>query len=125
MSIKSKLDYRYIYVLGNWAYPFRYKLGIAKDVEKRKTGINKGQRGKVYDIFWIKVFFAHQIEGFLHLLYAPLNAKMTGSGHTEWFWMIFPVSPILILIAVWLLQLFLLPAMVVGGLYWILSVANA
>jgi T5orf172 domain len=119
MSIKSKLDYRYIYVLGNWAYPFRYKIGIAKSVEKRKAGIDRSQRGKIYDLFWIKVLFAHQIEGFLHWLYAPLNARMSGSGHTEWFWMIFPFTPILLLIIVWALQILIIPAAVVGGFYYL------
>ena len=92
-----KLDYRYIYVLGNWAYPFRYKIGIAHDVKKRKDGIDKSMRGRIYDLFWIKVMFAMRIEQFLHWFYAPLSARMKGSGKTEWFWMIFPVTPILLL----------------------------
>jgi T5orf172 domain len=124
MSIKSKLDYRYIYVLGNWAYPFRYKIGIARDVSKRVAGIDRSLSGKMYDIFWIKVLFAHQIEGFLHTLYSPLHARMKGSGYTEWFWMIFPVTPIILLIAVWVIQILLIPALVVGGFYWLFNVLS-
>jgi hypothetical protein len=117
MSLASKLDYRYIYVLGNLAFPFRYKIGIAKSVEKRKAGIDRSLSGKTFDIFWIKVMFAHQIEGFLHGLYSPLHARMSGSGYTEWFWMIFPVTPILLLIIVWAIEILLIPAAIVALIY--------
>lgn len=119
-----KLDYRYIYVLGNWAYPFRYKIGIARSIDQRKEGINRSMKGKIYDIFWIKVIFAQRIEQFLHWFYAPLSAKMHGSGKTEWFYMIFPVSPIILLCCVWILQVCLLPALVVGIFYAILNGIN-
>ncbi len=109
MSWKSKLDYRYIYVLGNTRYLFRYKIGIARDVEQRKTGIERSMRGDIYDIFYIKLFFAMRIEQFLHTIYSPIHARMQGSGKTEWFWMLFPVTPILFLIAIWLIQIAFLP----------------
>ena len=121
MSISSKLDYRYIYVLGNLSYPFRYKIGIARSVEKRKAGISRSIKGSVFDIFWIKVLFAHQIEGFLHWLYAPLHARMSGSGYTEWFWMIFPVTPILLLIIIWALEVFIIPAAIVAVIYGVIN----
>jgi T5orf172 domain len=117
----KKLDYRYIYVLGNWAYPFRYKIGIARNVDKRKAGIDRSMSGHIYDIFWIKVLFAMRIEQLLHSIYRPLSARMSGSGKTEWFWMLFPVTPILLLCAIFLLQLLLLPALVVGVLYFFLG----
>jgi hypothetical protein len=118
----KKLDYRYIYVLGNWSYPFRYKIGIARNVDKRKAGINRSMNGRIYDIFWIKVLFAMRIEQFLHWIYSPLSARMSGSGKTEWFWMLFPVTPILLLCILFLLQLAFIPAMVVGVIYFFLGV---
>lgn len=121
MSVSSKLDYRHIYVLGNLAYPFRYKIGIAHSVQQRKAGINRSLRGRVFDIFWIKVLFAHQIEGFLHWLYAPLSARMSGSGYTEWFWMVFPFTPIFLLIVIWALEIFVIPAAIVAAIYGIMN----
>ena len=121
MSISSKLDYRHIYVLGNLSYPFRYKIGIARSVEQRKAGISRSIKGSVFDIFWIKVLFAHQIEGFLHWQYAPLHDRMSGSGYTEWFWMIFPVTPILLLIIIWALEVLVIPAAIVAVIYGVMN----
>ncbi len=120
----KKFDYRYIYVLGNWAYPFRYKIGIARNVEKRKAGIDRSMSGGIYDLFWIKVIYAQKIEHFLHGVYSPLSAKMKGSGKTEWFWMIFPVTPILLLILIWLIQICLIPALIIGMIYALLNGMN-
>jgi hypothetical protein len=117
----KRLDYRYIYVLGNWAYPFRYKIGIARDVDKRKANIDKSMTGHIYDLFWIKVIYAQRIEQLLHGLYSPLSAKMRGSGKTEWFWMIFPVTPILLLILIWAIQICLVPALIIGMIYALLN----
>ena len=37
--IKNFLDYRFIYILGSTHYWFRYKIGIAKDLQVRQRGI--------------------------------------------------------------------------------------
>ncbi|NJN34919.1 MAG: GIY-YIG nuclease family protein [Saprospiraceae bacterium] len=117
MNIKSKLDYRYIYILGNSRYLFRYKIGIAKSIENRTKGIESTLRGTTYEIFAVKMFFAMRIEQLLHLIYSPLSAKMRGSGKTEWFWMILPVTPMLFLIILWVLQWVLIPLLIVGAAY--------
>lgn len=119
-----KFDYRYIYIMANWAYPFRYKIGIARNVEKRKAGIDRSVRGNIIDLFWIRVLFAQRIEQFMHWLYAPLHAKMQGSGKTEWFWMIFPITPIFFLILVWLIQVLTIPTLIVAMIYALLNSAN-
>lgn len=113
----SKLDYRYIYVLGNTRYLFRYKIGIARNLENRKRGINNSLKGSTYEIFSVKVFFAQAIEQFLHRLYSPLNARMYGSGKTEWFWLTLPVSPILLLSTIFIIQWILIPFLIVGLSY--------
>ena len=112
MSILNKLDYRYIYVLGNTRYWFRYKIGIARNLENRTRGIENSMKGDIYEIFSLKVLFAQKIEKSLHAFYNPLNATMRGSGKTEWFWMILPISPILYLLFVWALQLVLVPTFI-------------
>ena len=107
-----RLDYRYIYVLGNTRHLFRYKIGIAKSVDNRKQNIGNTLRGYTYEIFAAKFFFAHSIEQLLHGVYSPLNARMKGSGKTEWFWMVIPVSPTIVLSALWIAQRLFIPVFI-------------
>jgi T5orf172 domain len=120
----TKLDYRFIYVLGNTRYLCRYKIGIAKSVENRTRGIEYSLKGTTYEIFAARFFFARRIEQFLHGVYSPLNARMKGSGKTEWFWMVFPVTPTVFLSALWLLQWFLIPSIVACLAYLVLHRAQ-
>ncbi len=108
----SRLDYRYIYVLGNSRYLFRYKIGIAKSVENRTKGIESTLRGYTYEIFAAKFFFARNIEQLMHTFYSPLNARMKGSGKTEWFWMVLPISPTMVLAALWVVQWIFIPTFI-------------
>ncbi len=117
----SKLDYRYIYVLGNSRYLFRYKIGIAKSVENRTKGIENTLRGYTYEIFAAKFFFARNIEQFLHTVYSPLNARMKGSGKTEWFWMVLPISPTIVLAALWIMQWIFIPIFISALAYIFLN----
>jgi T5orf172 domain len=113
----SRLDYRYIYILGNTRYLFRYKIGIARNVENRKRGIDSTLNGTTYEIFSVKVFYAQRIEQFLHSVYRPLHARMYGSGHTEWFWMVLPVTPTVLLALIFVCQWIMIPLILVGGAY--------
>ena len=117
----TRLDYRYIYVLGNSHHLFRYKIGIAKSVEIRKMSIQSTLNGYTYEIFAAKFFFAHSIEQFLHGVYSPLNARMKGSGKTEWFWMVLPISPTLALSALWILQWIFIPIFISALAYIFLN----
>ena len=117
----SRLDYRYIYVLGNSRYLFRYKIGIAKSVENRTKGIERTLSGYTYEIFAAKFFFARNIEQFLHIVYSPLNARMKGSGKTEWFWMVLPISPTIVLAALWIVQWIFIPIFISALAYIFLN----
>ena len=117
----TRLDYRYIYVLGNSRYLFRYKIGITKSVEIRTKGIESSLRGYTYEIFAAKFFFAYDIEQFLHGVYRPLNARMKGSGKTEWFWMFLPISPTIFLSVLWILQWIFIPIFVSALAYIFLN----
>ena len=120
LPMVSKLDYRYIYILGNTRYLFRYKIGIARNIENRTRSINSSLKGSTYEIFSVKVFFAQRIEQFLHGVYSPLSARMHGSGKTEWFWLTLPVSPMILLTLIFILQWILIPTMIVGLSYIVL-----
>ena len=117
----TRLDYRYIYILGNSRYLFRYKIGIAKSVENRTKGIENTLRGYTYEIFADKFFFSHRIEQTLHIIYSPLNARMKGSGKTEWFWMVLPISPTIVLAALWILQWIFIPMFISALAYIFLN----
>ncbi len=119
-SFYATLDYRYIYILGNTRYIFRYKIGIARSIENRTRGINNTLKGNTYEIFSVKVFFAQRIEQFLHGVYSPLSARMHGSGKTEWFWLTLPVSPMIFLTLIFILQWVSIPMLIVGISYLIL-----
>ncbi len=120
LPVVSKLDYRYIYILGNTRYLFRYKIGIARNIENRTRSINSSLKGSTYEIFSVKVFFAQRIEQFLHGVYSPLSARMHGSGKSEWFWLTLPVSPMILLTLIFVLQWILIPTLIVGLSYIVL-----
>ena len=120
LPVVSKLDYRYIYILGNTRYLFRYKIGIARNIDNRTRSINSSLKGSTYEIFSVKVFFAQRIEQFLHGVYSPLSARMHGSGKTEWFWLTLPVSPMILLTLIFVLQWILIPTLIVGLSYIVL-----
>ena len=120
LPVVSKLDYSYIYILGNTRYLFRYKIGIARNIENRTRSINSSLKGSTYEIFSVKVFFAQRIEQFLHGVYSPLSARMHGSGKTEWFWLTLPVSPMILLTLIFVLQWILIPTLIVGLSYVVL-----
>jgi hypothetical protein len=115
--VKRIFDFRYIYILGNTRHLFRYKIGISNSIERRTKDINNTVRGEVYEIFAARFFFARKIEHLMHTLYRPLSAKMYGSGKTEWFRMLIPITPTLLLIFIWLLQWILIPILLAGVYY--------
>ena len=108
-SLWRIFDFRYIYILGNTRHLFRYKIGISNSMERRTKDINNSVRGEVYEIFAARFFFARKIENLMHIIYRPVGATMYGSGRTEWFWMLIPVTPTLLLIVIWVLQWILIP----------------
>lgn len=85
-----------IYVIGSTGHIGRYKIGISKNVGNRKKEISKAIKSDAYVIFSCPLLFAYVWEQLLHLVYSPLNCKsMQGSGRTEWFYMIAPITPII------------------------------
>lgn len=120
-SFYRTLDYRYIYILGNTRYIFRYKIGIARNLDNRTRSINNSVSGNTYEIFSVKVFFAQRIEQFLHGIYSPLSANMQGSGKTEWFWLTLPVSPLLLLTLIFMIQWISIPLLIVGLSYLVVN----
>jgi len=112
MNLNRPFDYRYIYVLGNSRYLFRYKIGISDNVGRRTKQIECSLSGDTFEIFIAKFFFFRKIENFMHFLYQPLHARMAGSVRTEWFWIFLPFTPTILLAIFWILQWIIIPTFI-------------
>lgn len=86
-----------IYIIGSRGHIGRYKIGITGNLKNRLKGISKGIKSDAYVIFSCPLILAYFWEQLLHVVYSPLNAKMEGSGKTEWFWMVAPITPIILI----------------------------
>lgn len=83
---------RYIYTLYTFSLPWRFKIGIAYDVQQRIGQIQyelSRQTGKqvlIRKAMAVPVFFPESAEQRLHHWFAALRAKVPyHRGHTEWF----------------------------------------
>jgi hypothetical protein len=86
------------YVLTSSEKPWRFKVGIAKNVAKRQKQINMHTEKK----FAIVCANAHEVEQSVHSVLAPLHTDTTTeSGHTEWFWCVNFISALLLCSALW------------------------
>lgn len=115
---------RYVYIMRNSRYQFRYKIGISNNVNFRRMSIDNSMKGSVHVIFSARFFYAENVETLMHQIYRPLRAKMTGSGKTEWFWFILPITPILILSGLWVLQWFIILFVPATIFYFITDIRN-
>lgn len=89
----------HLYVMSSSRYPLRYKIGISKNPKLRREQIDQSMRGSVRIETTVKVFFPYFWEQLLHSILFLFNARMHGSGKTEWFWLFLSPIPVLL---VWL-----------------------
>ena len=77
------LDYRFVYILKKG---FRYKIGIAKDTQKRVKNIRKTSGANNIKVYaQVRTPFAMRLEQWLHSVYKHKQRDFKGSGKTEWF----------------------------------------
>ena len=76
-----------VYIMVNPYLPFRFKIGISNNVQRRA-----GENGAI-PLFHFRLPFARWIESGLHGFYAPVHwpASRKWSGHTEYFGVINPM----------------------------------
>lgn len=84
-----------IYILLCLSLPYRHKIGISRNAEKRRGQIDQTVRGKVYRLLSVPIPNAKRVEKRLHKLLAFLHApikKRNGrtNGEKEWFWVVNP-----------------------------------
>lgn len=91
---------QYLYILGNFPFLWVVKIGISGDAIKRERQIDKTAKGWDFKIVYTRIWFAYQVEQFIHWMCDPIRVRnFGGSGHTERFY--FPaLLPALILMLI-------------------------
>ena len=115
-----KTDFRFVYIMFN-PTSGKTKIGISKNVESRRTDIDKEVEGRVVVLTAHRFFSAEKVEVSLHRRFKKYHAPMrSGTGKTEWFQMPFPVRTWLMffLWLMWLEQRFLTVVIFSGMLFF-------
>lgn len=94
MKKLPRIDIRWLYVFYTYAHPYRFKIGIAKDVEQRRAGVEASmssamnRRVKIRVALYVPSIFSESQEAKIHRwLYRLRDRGMVQhSGYSEWFW---------------------------------------
>lgn len=89
-----KFDIRFLYVMYTFAFWWRFKCGIASDVERRRTEIESAlssamnRKVRVRVAMSVPSLFSESQEAKIHRWLAPIRDKgmVWHSGYSEWFW---------------------------------------
>lgn len=75
-----------IYLLVNFPYVNRIKVGITGNLSARTKNITETTKGRAITVLALKMFWAWQIEKSIHNCLSAFNRPFSvGSGRTEWF----------------------------------------
>ena len=93
-----KVDIRYLYVMYTLSFWWRFKCGIANDVERRRAEIEAGLSSAMNRKVRVRVaasvpsVFSETQEAKIHRWLAPFrdNGMVYHSGYSEWFWFWIP-----------------------------------
>jgi hypothetical protein len=93
-SAKKYWSMKFLYLFINIPYLWRCKIGISKDVSKRRKTVNNTTPGWSLPVWVVFVPFAGNIEKQLHHFFQAFNCPFRmGSGRSEWF-LTLPVLPL-------------------------------
>ena len=82
--------------------------GLHVGVKKRTAGIGRAMPGFPFPIFFVITPFAYQIEQIVHWLFNPLRANFyKGDGHTETYFVLAVIPALLIMCALWAINIFI------------------
>ena len=93
-----KFDIRFLYVMYTFAFWWRFKCGIANNVERRRSEIEAGLSSAMNRKVRVRVaasvpsMFGESQEAKIHRWLAPFrdNGMVYHSGYSEWFWFWIP-----------------------------------
>jgi hypothetical protein len=88
------INQTYVYLMGNFPFIWKSKLGITKDLNARVKNVSKTTKGKAFYLIQpARLPFGYECEQFVHGLYHFINAPFSrGSGRTEWFLNVNPIT---------------------------------
>lgn len=89
-----KIDIRFLYVMYTYSFWWRFKCGIAADVERRRTEIESAlssamnRKVRVRVAMSVPSLFSESQEAKIHRWLTPIRDKgmVWHSGYSEWFW---------------------------------------
>lgn len=87
---------QWLYIFWNIPFIWVCKIGISGNVKTRHRQVDRTSRGIDIPVWYIRIYFAYQLEQWLHRVFSFARVRFTGSGHTERFFIIAAV-PALIL----------------------------
>lgn len=110
---------KFIYLFINIPFIWKCKIGISRNVRRRRRSVSESTPGWVLPIWVVFVPFADGLEKSLHGFFQTFHSPFrTGSGRSEWF-MTFPVLPL-----AWLILNFMFVvywASVAGVIWWVVN----
>ena len=75
-----------IYLLINFPYVNRIKIGITGNLSARTKNITETTKGRAITVIALRMFWAWQIEKSIHRCLSKFHSPFSeGSGRTEWF----------------------------------------
>lgn len=97
-----KLDIRWLYVFYTFSHLFRFKVGIAKDVEQRRASVEASmssalnRRVKIRVALYVPSLFSEAQEAKIHRWLNPIRDRgmVQHSGYSEWFWFVSPITSV-------------------------------
>lgn len=97
-----KLDIRWLYVFYTFSHLFRFKVGIAKDVEQRRASVEASmssalnRRVKIRVALYVPSLFSEAQEAKIHRWLNPIRDRgmVVHSGYSEWFWFVSPITSV-------------------------------
>ena len=89
-----RIDIRWLYVMYTFSHLFRFKVGIAKDVEQRRASVEASmssalnRRVKIRVALYVPSLFSEAQEAKIHRWLNPIRDKgmVHHSGYSEWFY---------------------------------------
>ena len=99
----------YLYIFRSHRHPFRYKIGISNNPQRRRREVAKHNPCSI--VLYLPLFGAYRLEQLFLRTYRRLGLqcrKMRHTGKEEWVYTLFPLVPMLVMVGAFLTQLSLI-----------------
>lgn len=109
----------FIYLMINLPFLWKCKIGISRNVKRRRRNIDETTKGWVLKVWALPMPFAENLEKELHRFFRHFHSPFEkGSGRTEWYITI-PVLPLAWLIINFMFLIYWSPVWI--PIWWIVQ----